>query len=100
MRLLTIYDIGDDGLRSRLAEALKDFGLLRVQYSAFAGDLSANRREMLEIVITQLLQRDRRSRPTDRVYVLPLCESCFAAARFLGEMTQFPDRRRDRFEVL
>ncbi len=100
MRLLAIYDIGDDRLRARVAEALKDFGLVQVQYSAFAGDLSANRRGMLEIVVTDLLQRDQRSRPTDRVYVLPLCDSCFAAARFLGEVNRFPDRRRDRFEVL
>jgi len=100
VRLLAIYDVGDDGLRVRVAETLKDFGLVRVQYSAFAGDLTINRREMLEIAVAGLLRRDRRSRPTDRVYVLPLCDSCFAAARFLGEVSRFPDRRRDRFEVL
>jgi len=100
VRLLVVYDIGADGLRVRLAETLKDFGLLRVQYSAFAGDLSPNRRDMLEIALAQLLRRDRRSRPTDRVYLLPLCEACFGAARFLGEVSRFPDRRRERFEVL
>jgi CRISPR-associated protein Cas2 len=100
VKLLVVYDIGDDGLRVRVAETLKDFGLARVQYSAFAGDLSTNRREMLEIAVTRLQRRDPRCRPTDRLYLLPLCEACFGAARFLGEVSRFPDRRRDRFEVL
>ncbi len=100
MRLLAIYDIGDNGLRLRAADLLQDFGLERVQYSAFAGDLSTNRRQMLEIRIGQLLEQDQRRRPTDRVYVLPMCDSCFGSARFLGEQAHFPDRRRDRFRIL
>jgi CRISPR-associated protein Cas2 len=100
MKLLVIYDIGDDGLRVRASELLKDFGLERVQYSAFAGDLTRNRRDMLEIRVEELLAQDERCRPTDRVYVLPTCDACFGAARFLGEQARFPDRRRDRFEVL
>jgi CRISPR-associated protein Cas2 len=100
MRLLVIYDIGDDGLRVRTAELLKDFGLERVQYSAFAGDLTRNRREMMEIRVSGLLDADVRRRPTDRVYVLPMCDACFGGARFLGEQAHFPDRRRDRFTVL
>ena len=100
MRLLVIYDIGDDLLRVRVAELLKDFGLERVQYSAFAGDLTRNRREMLEIRVVSALDGDSRRRPTDRVYVLPMCDTCFGGATFLGEQAHFPDRRRDRFEVL
>jgi CRISPR-associated protein Cas2 len=100
MRLLVIYDISDDGLRGHACELLKDFGLRRVQYSAYAGDLTRNRREMMEIRVSGLLARDERSRPTDRVYVLPMCDACFGGARFLGEQAEFPDKRRDRFEVL
>lgn len=100
MRLLVIYDIGDNGLRVGIAERLKDFGFERVQYSAYAGDLSRNRRGMLEIRVGGLLERDMRRRPTDRVYVLPMCDACFGGAAFLGEQAHFPDKRRDRFEVL
>jgi len=100
VRLLVIYDIGDDGLRGHAAELLKDFGLQRVQYSAFAGDLTRNRREMMEIRVEALFAQDSRYRPTDRVYVLPMCDDCFGGARFLGQQAHFPDRRRDRFEVL
>jgi len=55
---------------------------------------------MMEIKVSGLLERDERRRPTDRVYVLPMCDACFGGARFLGEQAHFPDRRRDRFEVL
>jgi len=95
-----IYDIGDNGLRVRTAEFLLDFGLERVQYSAFAGDLTRNRREMLQIRIEGLFARDPRARESDRVYVLPMCDGCFGGARFLGRQAHFPDHRRDRFEVL
>jgi len=99
MRLLVIYDIHDDGLRQRAAEVPKDFGLVRVQYSAFAGDLSRNRRGMLEISVHGLTA-DVRSAAEDRIYVLPLCDSCFGGARLHGQRAHFPDHRLDRWAVL
>lgn len=100
MKLLVIYDIGDNSLRLGTAEILKDFGLARVQYSAFAGDLNHNRRDMLEISLAALLRRHRGARSTDRIYLLPLCDDCFASAHFLGERTHFPDHRVDRWKVV
>jgi CRISPR-associated protein Cas2 len=100
VRLLVIYDVTDNGLRVRAAELLKDFGLERVQYSAYAGDLSQNRRQMLEIRVEKLFASDPRRRESDRVYVLPMCDGCFGSARFLGEQAHFPDKRRGRFRVL
>lgn len=47
MQTLIIYDIEENRVRNRVAEALKDYGLARVQKSAFRGDLNTNRREML-----------------------------------------------------
>lgn len=40
MRCLLIYDIPDDRARQRIADACLDYGLQRIQYSAFGGDLS------------------------------------------------------------
>jgi CRISPR-associated protein Cas2 len=40
MRYLLIYDITHDGARTKVADACLDYGLERVQYSAFIGDLS------------------------------------------------------------
>lgn len=47
--VLLIYDIPDDRTRYRVSERCKDYGLERIQYSAFAGDLERNRREELRI---------------------------------------------------
>ena len=44
---LVIYDVEDDRARTRVAEACKDFGLVRIQYSCFRGKLSQNKREEL-----------------------------------------------------
>jgi hypothetical protein len=45
---LVLYDVEDDRARTRVAEACKDFGLERVQFSCFRGNLSRNKREELE----------------------------------------------------
>lgn len=39
MTLLVIYDLALDKERDRLANLCLDFGLARIQYSAFLGDL-------------------------------------------------------------
>ncbi|NLW16855.1 MAG: CRISPR-associated endonuclease Cas2 [Firmicutes bacterium] len=47
MLTLVIYDIESDRTRYKIAEACKDYGLQRIQYSAFVGKQSNNRREEL-----------------------------------------------------
>ena len=44
MQTLVIYDIPDDRIRNKIGEACKDYGLERIQYSAFLGDMNHNRR--------------------------------------------------------
>lgn len=69
MFILLIYDIPDDGLRAKVAEACLDYGLQRVQYSAFIGELNHNRQG-------ELMQRLRRlvgGRPA-RIQLVPVCE--------------------------
>jgi CRISPR-associated protein Cas2 len=39
-----VYDIEDDRVRARIASACKDYGLERIQYSAFCGQLDSTRR--------------------------------------------------------
>ena len=41
MTILVIYDLTSDKERDRLANLCLDFGLARIQYSAFLGDLSS-----------------------------------------------------------
>ena len=99
MKLLAIYDITSDRLRGEAAEICKDFGLRRIQYSCFAGDLSRNRKEMIEIRLRRLLER-REAKPSDAIYVLPLCAECFRHKVLLGRQATFPDRRTEIMEIL
>jgi len=55
MRLLVIYDIPDDRARARVADACLDYGLERIQYSAFVGQLSRVHQREVELRITRLL---------------------------------------------
>ncbi len=57
MQTLVIYDIPDDRARTRVADACLDYGLLRVQYSAFVGDLSRTHQEELMLQIKKRLGR-------------------------------------------
>lgn len=66
---LVIYDIENDRVRTRISEACKDYGLRRVQKSAFRGDLNTNRREMLYQRLQQTLGRRAGS-----VHLYVLCD--------------------------
>jgi CRISPR-associated protein Cas2 len=57
MMTLVIYDIEDDRVRHRVSEACKDYGLRRIQKSAFRGQLNTNRCEMLYQRLTETLGR-------------------------------------------
>jgi CRISPR-associated protein Cas2 len=56
MNRLLIYDISNDRLRTKVAEVCKDYGLRRVQYSAFFGYLTQNYVEELQRKIRRLLK--------------------------------------------
>jgi CRISPR-associated protein Cas2 len=45
----------DDRIRHKVSERCKDYGLDRIQYSAFAGDLDRNRREELMLRLKKTL---------------------------------------------
>ncbi|MBX9685130.1 MAG: CRISPR-associated endonuclease Cas2 [Candidatus Obscuribacterales bacterium] len=55
MIILAIYDIEDDRIRTKISETCKDYGLQRIQFSAFLGDLSASRRDELMVKLKKLL---------------------------------------------
>ena len=48
MHVLVIYDITPDDVRLRVASICKDFGLTRIQKSAFLGVLSSERRKEMK----------------------------------------------------
>ncbi|MEI7556916.1 CRISPR-associated endonuclease Cas2 [Candidatus Chlorohelix sp.] len=47
MITLFLYDITSDRIRGKIAQICQDYGLKRIQYSAFLGDITANKQEEL-----------------------------------------------------
>jgi CRISPR-associated protein Cas2 len=73
-----IYDIVDDLVRGRVANACKDYGLERIQYSAFSGSLDATRRNELATRLADTLGTE-----IGRILVLPVCEKDVRSKRDL-----------------
>ncbi len=69
MKTLVIYDIPDDKIRNKIGVACKDYGLARIQYSAFIGEINHNRRD-------ELYQRLRRTLGVNEgnIQLYPLCD--------------------------
>lgn len=57
MHILLIYDITHDGTRNKVVRACEDYGLDRVQYSAFSGTLSRLHQRELMGRIRHLMRR-------------------------------------------
>jgi CRISPR-associated protein Cas2 len=55
MHLILIYDVTEDRIRTKIASACEDYGLDRIQFSAFAGRLSHNHQEELMLRVEGLL---------------------------------------------
>lgn len=64
-----IYDIPDDKLRAKVADICLDYGLERIQFSAFLGELNHNRQE-------EILQKIKRriGQQQANVQLFPICD--------------------------
>ena len=69
IRCLLLYDIPDDRVRTKVADFCLDYGLDRLQYSAFLGRLGANHQEELMLKIEQKI-----GKAAARVHLFPLCK--------------------------
>jgi len=69
MKTLLIYDIPEDKKRRKIAEACKDYGLHRIQWSAFVGSLNHNLREELMLRISRILGEEKGD-----IQLFPICQ--------------------------
>lgn len=83
MKTLLVYDIPDDRLRARVADTCLDYGLVRIQYSAFFGELSANHQEELILKL-----RRRVGRAPSNIQLFPIAEREIKQRRII----HVPDR--------
>lgn len=67
--VVLIYDIEDDRVRTRASEICLDYGLERIQFSAFFGKLSRNRRQELALRL-----QDEIGTESARIRIVPVCE--------------------------
>lgn len=79
MHILVLYDVASDRLRNKVAQACSDYGLLRVQYSAFLGDINANRRAEFASRVKRLL-----GKADAEVRVVCLCDKDVKLMKTLG----------------
>jgi len=84
MRYLVIYDITDDNLRALVAETLKDYGLQRIQYSAFVGHLRRDRLNNLIVDLKNLIED-----LVENVQLFPVCDTCFRGRREVGKPKKY-----------
>lgn len=83
-RYLVIYDITDDNLRTAVAETLKDYGLQRIQYSAFIGNLTRMKLNSLIIDLKRLIKD-----LAENIQLYPICETCFRGRREVGKPKRY-----------
>jgi len=73
MQCLVVYDIPHDGTRAKVADICLDYGLDRIQYSAFLGDLArTHQEELMKKIKKQLGKRE------GNVQLFPICEKDWA----------------------
>lgn len=81
MLYLASYDIENNGLRTKVANKLLDFGLERIQYSVFVGSLDEPQKERLTAWVKQKLGDDT---PNTNFLLLPLPHYSIAEALNIG----------------
>ena len=86
--VVLIYDIEDDRLRGRTADICMNYGLERIQFSAFFGKLNRNRRQELALRLQRELGEE-----SARIRIIPVCE------QDLKDMWVFDQYRRDADEL-
>jgi len=69
MQTLVVYDIPNDRARARIADVCLDYGLDRIQYSAFLGDLQRTHQEELLKKIGKRLGKN-----AGKVHLFAICE--------------------------
>lgn len=74
MQCLLIYDIPNDRVRTKVADVCLDYGLDRLQYSAFGGQLNRGQQEELLLRI-----KKKMGKRAGNVQVIPICASDWAA---------------------
>ncbi len=83
MRYLLIYDIPHDGVRTKVSDACLDYGLERIQYSAFLGELNKTHQRELWLQIRRRIGKREAS-----VQLYPLDEKSWSGRHVFVQSTE------------
>ncbi len=89
--VILIYDVEEDRLRTRISDACLDYGLERIQFSAFFGKLNRNRRQELAL----RLRAEVRT-ASARIRMIPICEADLADVWLLDQYRVDADRLKSQ----
>lgn len=79
MNLMVLYDIRSDKVRRRVADACLDFGLRRIQYSAFLGRIRPHWRDEFEERLAKIIGQQ-----PGQIYVLPIPKDALKKMEKIG----------------
>lgn len=80
MQCVVVYDISDDNKRNKIADVCQDYGLDRIQYSAFLGDLAPTYQEELMLKLQAVL-----GKLPGNIQLFPICEKDWRARRIIDQ---------------
>lgn len=95
MTTLVVYDISSDEIRTKLANRLFDYGLERIQYSAFKGELNTHDRDVLVKELHNFIGGEH-----DSIYVISLCDRCARLCKIVSEKTLPPLVGKEKVKLL
>jgi CRISPR-associated protein Cas2 len=85
-----IYDITQNGIRSKVSSKCKDYGLRRVQKSAFLGDVSRNKIDMFSMEVKDII-----GSTNNCVFIFPSCKECFSGKIIQGHLDEERIKKKD-----
>lgn len=80
MILWILYDIQNDKARTKVSKYCLQAGLYRVQYSCFLGSIDHDRKDTLELQITEQINE-----AVDKVYLFPMSRNELSDCVMLGQ---------------
>lgn len=80
MQCVLVYDIVDDNKRAKIADACLDYGLDRIQNSAYVGPLLRTHQEELMLRIKKIL-----GNRAGNIQLFPLCQSDWQARQVIAQ---------------
>ncbi|MEM2017302.1 MAG: CRISPR-associated endonuclease Cas2 [Nitrososphaerota archaeon] len=86
MYTLVIYDITDDEVRLRIAQACREVGLARIQKSAFLGIIDSQKRKNLVIKLKRILGSSK-----GNIQLFTICEADMATREMIGEEIEYEE---------